>query len=124
VTELIDGVAGAMVPLWMVSLGWFRTVSMMVMSHVPMLLLGLLMVWAWMRWRRHHRWGWALALGAVSGWATITRPADAVIFALPIGVAMAAELWKRPARSGLRAAGLLVLGALRSFHFKSCLTWV
>jgi len=39
VTELIDGVAGAMVPLWMVSLGWFRTVSMMVMSHVPMLLL-------------------------------------------------------------------------------------
>src|SRR5215210_7969441 len=37
VTELVDGVAGLLAPLWMVSLVWFRTVSFMVMSHVAML---------------------------------------------------------------------------------------
>ena len=51
-TELVDGVAGLLAALLMASLSWFRMLSILLFSHVPMLLLGLLMVWAYLRWRR------------------------------------------------------------------------
>ena len=111
VTDMIDAVAGGLAAIWMVSLSWFRTLSIMVMSHIPMFLLALLMVWAWLRWRRQRRWGWALAVGAFAGWAAITRPADALCFAIPIGIAMAAELLGRPVRAWALCAGALLLGA-------------
>src|SRR5665213_3381019 len=59
VAELIDGAAGMLAALMMVSLSWFRVYSVLITSHVPMLLLGLLMVLAWMRWRQRidHRVG-------------------------------------------------------------------
>jgi hypothetical protein len=59
-------------------------------------LLALLLVWAWLRWRRSGGVGWALAMGAFAGWAAIVRPVDAVCYALPIGIAMLWELWRRP----------------------------
>ena len=90
--ELTDGAAAALAVLWMLSLQYFRTISLLALSHVPMLMLGLLMIWAWLRWRRSRRWGCSLALGVFSGWAAITRPADALAFALPIGIAMGVEL--------------------------------
>lgn len=111
VTELFDGAAGLLAAVWILSLGWFRTVSFLVMSQPAMLLLGLLMVWAWLRWRRERRWGWALAVGIFSGWAAITRPVDALAYAMPIGVATAASLWKQPARRWALAAGALLAGA-------------
>lgn len=112
VTELADGAAGALAAVWMVSLGWFRTLSILVMSHVAMLLLGLLVVWAWLRWRRDpRRWGWAAAVGAFSGWAAITRPADALAYAVPVGLVMAAGLWGQPARRWAATAAALVAGA-------------
>jgi len=110
ITELMDGVAGLLACFWIVALNEFRTLSVMVMSHLPMLLLGLLMVWAWLRWREKQRVGWALVLGIFSGWAAITRPADAVIYALPIGVAMMITLWKKP-RELLLSGAALVIGA-------------
>jgi hypothetical protein len=111
VTEAVDGVSGALAAVWMVSLTWFRTISILVMSHVAMVLLGLLIVWAWLRWRRQRRWGWAIAVGALCGWAAITRPADAVAYAVPVGVAMAAALWRRSAREWAVTAACLVLAA-------------
>ena len=111
VTEMMDGVAGLLACFWIIALSEFRTLSVMVMSHLPMLLLGLLMVWAWLRWRASRRVRWALVLGIFSGWAAITRPADAVIYALPIGIAMIAQLWKHPRRQALPAAAALLIGA-------------
>jgi hypothetical protein len=52
VTELVDGAAGLLVALLMVSLSWYRMLSVLVFAQVPLLLMGLLLVWAWLRWRR------------------------------------------------------------------------
>jgi hypothetical protein len=112
VTELVDGVAGAMAALLMVSLSWFRMLSILLFSQVPLLLLGLLLIWAWLRWRRSRRRGWLAAIGALAGWAAITRPADALCFALPVGAAIAHDLFRRPARQWAEAAALIVAGAL------------
>jgi 4-amino-4-deoxy-L-arabinose transferase-like glycosyltransferase len=94
VTELIDGVAGLLAAVMLASLSFFRMYSVLVTSHEPMLLLGLLLVWAWLRWRRHQHWRWALAMGVFAGWGAITRPADAVCFALPVGLAMLLDLFR------------------------------
>jgi hypothetical protein len=111
ITELVDGVAGAVAVVWMLSLQEFRTLSVMVMSHVPMLLLGLLMIWAWLRWRRNRSVGWAFAIGALSGWAAITRPADALAYAIPLGLGMAADLWGSAPRRWLATGAAVVLAA-------------
>ena len=46
----------------------------MLMSHQVLLLVGLLMVWAYLRWRRERRLRWALLIGAFAGFGAITRP--------------------------------------------------
>lgn len=92
VAELLDGVAGMLAAMLLVSLGWFRVYSVLVTGHVPMLLLGLLMFWAWLRWRNRRRTIWAVLVGIFAGWGAITRPADALCFALPIGVGMLLDL--------------------------------
>ena len=112
VTETVDGVAGALAALLMASLGWFRMLSILLFSQVPMLLLGLLMVWAWLRWRRSNRTGWLAAVGAFAGWGAITRPADALCFALPVGAAIAWDLRRRSKLDWGAATALLVAGAV------------
>jgi hypothetical protein len=109
VAELVDGAAGLLAAGVVVSLGWFRVYSVLVTGHEPLLLLGLLTTWAWLRWRaaggtgaggdvgRGRRWPWATLVGAFAGWAAITRPADAVCFALPVGAGMLLDL-VRPCR--------------------------
>jgi hypothetical protein len=68
-------------------------------------------VWAWLRWRRSMRPGWIVAIGAFAGWGAIVRPVDAICYALPVGVAIAYELRRQPAKRWATAAGLLVAGA-------------
>ena len=94
-TELIDGAAGALAALIVASLSWFRVYSILLTGHVPMLLMGLLLVWAFLRWREAHKIRWAVLMGAMAGWAAITRPADAVIFALPVSALVLWELFRR-----------------------------
>jgi dolichyl-phosphate-mannose-protein mannosyltransferase len=96
VTELVNGVSGLLAALLLTSLSWFRVYSILLTSHLPMLLLGLLLILAWLRWRRRRRWAWALAMGVFAGWGAITRPADALCFALPVGVGVLLDLWRRP----------------------------
>jgi hypothetical protein len=113
-THLLDGTAGILAGVWLVSLRWFRMLSMVSMSHVPMLLLGLLMFWFFLRWRSaagRRRMGWAVALGAASGWAAVTRPADALAFAIPIGLGVLLELVKSPGRTRLLATTAIIAGA-------------
>lgn len=141
IAEVADVTSGLLAAMALVALEYFRVFSVLLTSHEPMLLLGLLMTWAWLRFRvrsaeaartqderpdfretvsadtepgvavvetkpsgsssdrrsrsRVRSAGWALAIGVFSGWAAITRPADAVCFAMPIGLVMLLD-WLRP----------------------------
>jgi hypothetical protein len=121
--ELIDGLAGILVALMVVATWMFRVYSTMVMAQVPVMLLGLLLWWAWIRWRREHAAGWAILVGAFAGWAAITRPVDALAFALPVGLAMLWELRRKPSRMIGRTAGLVVAGALPFLCLQAALDW-
>jgi hypothetical protein len=96
--ELIDGAVGLAAALMLLSVETFRSAAIMAMSNVPMLALGLVLVWAWLRWREMKWWMWAVVMGAAVGWAGLTRPQDLPCFVLPIGVAVAVEMrsaWRR-----------------------------
>jgi 4-amino-4-deoxy-L-arabinose transferase-like glycosyltransferase len=118
VRAAVDGVAGLLAAVWMLALPQLHMLAFMVMSHQVMLLLGLLAISAWLRWRREMAYRWAVAIGALGGWAAITRPVDALCYMLPIGAAMLVGLVRRsgpqPRRKLARiavTAGLLILAA-------------
>ena len=92
VAELTDGVWGGLAALLVIAVPTFRTLSLQVLSYLPMALLGLLLIWAYLRFRKEKCLRWAALIGALAGWAAITRPLDAICFALPIGVAMLMDL--------------------------------
>ena len=94
IAELIDGAAAALAALLTVSLSWFRVYSILLTSHVPMLMFALAMFYAWLQWRKQRRLRWAIVLGAAAGWGAITRPADAFIYAVPIGFALLCDLFR------------------------------
>ena len=111
-TEMLDGVAGLLAALLAMSLQQLRGISVMTMSHPVMLLLFLLTLWGYLRWRRNHSIGWAALMGITAGWAAITRPLDALCLIAPLGVAMFWEARKLPTRCHLILMGIVVLGAL------------
>lgn len=88
ISELIDGSAGLVAAILLISLQPFRMLSIMVMSQAPTMLLGLLCTWAWLRWRKDHRLRFAILIGIFGGWMAITRPLDALAFGLPLGLAI------------------------------------
>jgi hypothetical protein len=104
--ELLDTVYGLLAALMLVALSQFRYVSMIVVSHSAMLLLGLAMMWAWLRWRRTPSVRWAAAIGFFAGWSAITRPVDAICYAVPVGGAIMWTMfrqrwpWRRIATTG------------------------
>ncbi|MDB5293219.1 MAG: hypothetical protein JWL69_4460 [Phycisphaerales bacterium] len=107
-TLLTDGIAGFTASAIMLSTAGLREFSTMVMAQAPMMLLGLLMFASWLAWRRERRARWAAAIGFCMGWAAITRPVDALAFALPILVAMAWGLKPLPFRHNLTTAAVLL----------------
>ena len=107
--ELIDGAAGVLAALMLLALPLFRQISIMIMSHTNMMLLGLAIVWAYLHWRRGRRTGWLIVIGALSGWAAITRPIDAVAWVAPVGLALLWDLRGQPVTR--RAGRLLVIAA-------------
>jgi hypothetical protein len=121
IAELIDAPAALLAALLVVSLEWFRVYSVLLTGHEPMLLLGLLLVWA----RPRARAGWAVAMGVSAGWGAITRPADALCFAIPVGLGILFDLFKpavadiargmtRPGRSFAKTL-LCVIGGATPF---------
>ncbi len=83
ITELTDGVAGAIAVLIVISSNWFRMLSILVYGQTVALLLGLLMFWAWLRWRELHQRKWALLIGVFAGFLAITRPCRTAQFVTP-----------------------------------------
>jgi hypothetical protein len=83
VAEMLDAVAGLLAAVLLASLSWFRMYSVLLTSHEPMLLMGLLLIWAWLRWRKTRHPGWFVAIGILAGWGAITRPLDALCYATP-----------------------------------------
>ncbi len=59
--ELINDPAGLGAALMVICVPRFRVLSTMVMAQIPAALLGLLMVWAWLHWRKNRGAGWALS---------------------------------------------------------------
>jgi dolichyl-phosphate-mannose-protein mannosyltransferase len=92
ITELTDGVGGMLAAMMMASLPAYRSLALMLLSQTPMLQLGLLMIWSWLRWRNDRRLRWTMAIGFFSGWAMITRPLDALAYTLPIGFVVLRDL--------------------------------
>ena len=114
VAEMIDGVAGLLGAIMLLATLELRYVSLMVLSNPIALLLGLLIIWAWLRWRNDRRPRWALAIGFVAGWAAITRPQDALCFAIPIAVNLLLDLREARVRrwSSLRTFTFILLAAI------------
>ena len=110
VTELLDGVAGLLAAAMLLSLGVFRLHSVMLLSQVPVLLMGLLALWAVLRWRADRHWRWITIFGAAAAWGLITRPLDALCLSVPAGVTLLAGLVRgpRPLRA-MAGAGLAAL---------------
>jgi hypothetical protein len=104
--ELLDAVAGGLAVLLLLSDVVFRQASILVMGQMPLLLYVLLATAAWLRWRATPRTGWIILTGFFLGLAGITRPIDALCFAIPIGIAV---LVKWPRSIFPMAAGALPL---------------
>jgi hypothetical protein len=123
VAELLDGVSGILAALLLLSLTEFRYVSLTVMSHGMMVFWGLALVWAWLKWRRAPTVLWAVVIGVIAGWAAITRPIDALCYAIPVGVAMlwAMRGWSWSRRGKQWAA--VVVAAVPFLMLQGILDW-
>ena len=108
--EMFGAVRAIIGVLLLCGLTLFMSMSLMALSEGPLLMAELLCLWAWMRWRRRKAMGWLLLLGAAGGYGAITRPAEAFCAAAAIGIAMAFQLRKEPAKL-LGAAGMIVIAA-------------
>lgn len=112
--EMLDTIAGMIAALLLVSLPLFRMLSIMSLSAMPALLLGMLVLWTGFRWRAARgSIGWLIAAGACSGMLAIIRPVDAVCFALPAWVyILLFSLRGATASSRVRALGILIAAAM------------
>jgi hypothetical protein len=112
ISEILDGASGILAVLFLLSLKLFRVMSVTVMSQIPMLLLGLVMTWATLRWRQKYKKRWLVLLGAAAGWGAITRPADALCFAIVLGLVIAVEMRKQSWSQRAKTAALVILPTL------------
>jgi hypothetical protein len=85
--------------LMLVSLPTFRELSLRLYSQTPMLFLVLCLTWAWLAWRRDRRGFRAAIIGVIAGWMLIVRPLDAIVFLVPVAIAMALEMQKLDRRT-------------------------
>lgn len=114
VAELLDGISALLAALMMLSLSWFRMLSMLLMSNVPMLLFALLLYLFWLRWGKSRHLGWALAMGICAGWGAIIRPIDAIVVALPVAFAVLWEMFRGRGMTWqkiLATIGVAIVGA-------------
>jgi hypothetical protein len=111
-TEILDGGSALLAVLILLSMGMFRMMSIMLMAQTPTLLLGLGMTYAVLKWRIAGKARWLIVLGVAAGWAAITRPADALCFAIVLGIVMAMDLRARPWRKWSKTAAWVIVAAL------------
>jgi hypothetical protein len=112
IADILDGASALLAVLILLSMGMFRMMSIMLMAQTPTLLLGLTMTWAVLRWHHAHKARWLLLLGAAAGWAAITRPADALGFAIVAASVIAMDLRRGPWRTWAKSAAWIIAAAL------------
>jgi len=110
--EILDAPRAILGALLMLGNRPMRMLCLMSLNQLPMLVLGLLSIWAFLNWRRRRHWGWALTIGLISGWAMVTRPLDALYFVMPVGLAMLADLYRSSWQCRAIAIGLGIAGTL------------
>ena len=125
VAEILDGATGILSVLILLSLAMFRMTSIMLLSQIPTLLLGLIMTWAVLNWRQrtNGRRRWLVLLGAAAGWAAITRPADAFCFAVVLASVMAMDLWGSRASIWLKTAAWVLAAAAPFLAIQLIFNW-
>lgn len=92
VTQLIDGIAGLLAILIALACAQLRVESLMVLSQPAQILFEVLLMLAYVGWRRDRAIRWAVAIGFLAGWVGTIRPADALCLVVPIGIAMILDL--------------------------------
>ena len=110
-TELLDGAAGLLAAAFLLAASQFRAVSLSLMSQPVLLMMVLLVFFAWLRWRSQRRWTWLLLMGAASGWAVITRPVDALCWLLPLGAGVLLDLRGQGLRRAATTLAILAASA-------------
>ena len=85
IRELFDGLCGLASIIVLCGVLGFRFLSIIPVAQVPALLLGLIATYVTLRWIATRRFRWILAGGTAIGWMAITRPLDAVVYAVPLG---------------------------------------
>lgn len=90
----------------------FRRVSTMYMAQVPALLLGLVAMAAWLKYRQTRQLRWVFVIGAALGWGLITRPLDAACYGLIVGIGVIAVWVKTNWRHALAGTACGIAGAL------------
>lgn len=117
VLDALGGVAAVTSVLLFASLWGIRCFSLVAMAHTPAMCLGVASIFFYWQWRRSGRRGWAIGIGIASGWAAITRPIDALCYAIPLGLVMAVDFARvlratpRSARAVASVAALVIAGA-------------
>ncbi|MGD0461813.1 MAG: hypothetical protein ABSB74_04920 [Tepidisphaeraceae bacterium] len=111
IAGLFDPFRGLLAVLLLLSLSNFRDVAGYLLSEMPFLATELVLLLAWIRFRRQLESRWALLVGIATGYAAITRPLDAVCLAVPVGLAIVWQLRREP-RPLLRASSMIILAAL------------
>ncbi len=96
VSRMVDPLAGWIAWLLLLSCQLFRTFSITTTAWVPLLLYALLACVAYLKWRETRRVRWAIGIGAFVGLACVTRPVDALCFALPLAIAVLCDLLSEP----------------------------
>jgi hypothetical protein len=87
-----DGAAGISASLLLLATNSIHDLGTWVLAHEPVLLCVLVMLYAWLQWRATGPRGWAIVMGAAAGWAAITRPIDALVYALPMAIVIGLDL--------------------------------
>ena len=96
--ELLDPAWAAAAVLLLWADRPYRAMATMTLAQLPLLMDGLIATAAWLAWRRRPRWPWAAVAGLALALAGVTRPVDALCFAVPIGLDVAGRLWRSPRR--------------------------
>jgi len=116
ITRLADPAIGMIAAITLMCGETMSGLAPQILSVQPILLLTLGMIWAWLRWREQPNLPRAAIFGIIAGWAAITRPSDAAVFALPIMLAV----WPTLKKIGLKkATGQLAMVLLCAAPFLS-----
>jgi len=103
VAEIFDDSLGLTAALLLLGVATFRRLSIMTISQLPMLLMSLAMLGSLLLWTRRRSPATAAIFGAITGWALITRPLDALAFAVPSLLYAAWLMSREGVRKNLRS---------------------